>query len=406
MSYSSLFCLVSLLFFAAQVKCGNYLSPSSGYFVAPLAIQDNSTPQSYLKSIFTDIPDILKCLPRFIAGRISSGTESAVLSMTQPVNSVINEKMTEEYILKCLGGAGMGDSDAAEVFIRKLGNKIIKEDDWRVAGKSLFIMHQMLTSSSISVDVVRELAESFLDRYGLLASAIQTRISRSQGDKQALLWVQQYLVYIRSLSEMVRRRSGGREVQDFRSLLRLSSGYCSSAARLLDVSKPASNADTSTLSPSSRMFFSLLSSSCNALVQSDVRDHSGSLASLSSSVSASCSLQQASLSEIQTHAKSIREAVTHILESGPSSQSPRAPEVLRSVSGIRLSRSVKGSSSAGRDAFFNVAPDTKGCWLDSLAEMQCDINQVVTPTSSVDDRQSSDRIRISSRKRNKFALTV
>jgi hypothetical protein len=115
-----------LLCFFSKVKSGTYFSPSSGFFVAPITIQDSNSPHIYLQSILFDIPDILKCLPRFIAGKISSGTESVVLSMTQPANYVIDEKMMEEGFMKCFGGADGCNGDAAEVFLRKLGNKIIK----------------------------------------------------------------------------------------------------------------------------------------------------------------------------------------------------------------------------------------------------------------------------------------
>lgn len=405
---------IGILILASTVQSGTYLSPSSGFFVAPLTLQETSTQQGYLKSIFYDIPDILKCLPRFIAGKISSGTESIVLSMTQPVNYVTNEKLTSESFLKCLGGAGLSDSDAAENFIRKLGNKIIKEEDWRVSGKSLFIMHQMLTSPAISIDVVRELAESYLDRYDVLVGAVQLRISRSQGDNQALLWVQQYLEYVRSLSEVVRRRSGGREVLDFRSLLRLSSAYCSSAARLLDISSTAASADASNLSLSSRAFFLQLSGSINALVRSDVKAHSGSLASLQTLSTASYSLQQESFSEIQRHAKGIREAVTKVLGSA-------SPVFVNSS--VRLYRSTMSSSSSGirrgdslKVSKIETSSDSKICWLESLAEMQCEIISVASP-SPVDDSsrsnvnvdqssQYSESAPISSRKRSRVAISA
>ena len=399
--YSILGIVVCIVAFAATAQSGTYLNPSSGFFLAPLSIQDSSTPHGLLRSVLYDIPDILKCLPRFLAGRISSGTESAVLSMTQPVNYIANEKLTKEYFLKCLSGAGVGDSDAAEVFIRKLGNKILKEKDWRVAGKSLFIMHQMLTSPAISIDIVRELAESYLERYNTFCNVIQNRMDRTVSDRHALLWVQQYLEYIRSLSEVVRRRSGDREVQDFRSLLRLSSGYCMSAARLLDISLAASVTDASMLSASSRAFFIQLSGSCNALVRSDIRAHSGSLASLQTSSSTTCAFQQESLSEIQRHAKDIREAVTHVLEpSVPLEQglSLHSPSDSSTVDkNFRPSRSARNNSKLGGVSEFKFLENCevdlnvisgKGCWLESLAEMQCDVHRLVTPISLVAARQS------------------
>ena len=422
--------LICVTVFASSAKSGTYLTPSSGFFLAPLSIQDSNTPHGILKSMFYDIPDILKCLPRFLAGKISSGTESAVLSMTQPVNYVANEKLTEECFIKCLSGAGAGDSEAAEVFIRKLGNKIIKEEDWRVAGKSLFIMHQMLTSPAISIDIVRELAENYLERYSCFSNTIQNRMNRSQTDRHALLWIQQYLEYIRSLSEVVRRRSGDREVQDFRSLLRLSSGYCLSAARLLDVSLAASTADPSMLSASSRAFFVHLSGSCNALVRSDVRAHSGSLSSLQTSTSATCTFQQESLSEVQRHAKSIREAVTHVLKPPIRSgedlgfQTPSGPTVVEK--NIRLSRSTRNNSRLGSVSggnfveSFETDPSigsSKVCWLESLAEMQCNVHKIVTPICIVDHSSSQSNIRCrniysnditrtSKRRRTKLATPV
>ena len=275
-------------------------------------------------------------------------------------------------------------------------------------------MHQMLTSPAISIDVVRELAESYLDRYDVLVGAVQLRISRSQGDNQALLWVQQYLEYVRSLSEVVRRRSGGREVLDFRSLLRLSSAYCSSAARLLDISSTAASADASNLSLSSRAFFLQLSGSINALVRSDVKAHSGSLASLQTLSTTSYSLQQESFSEIQRHAKGILEAVTKVLGS--------ASPVFVNGS-VRLYRSSMSSSSSGirrgdslKVSKIETSSDSKICWLESLAEMQCEIISVASP-SPVDDSsrsnvnadqssQYSESAPISSRKRSRVAISA
>ena len=422
--------LLCIAAFAAPAKSGTYLNPSSGFFLAPLSIQDSSTPHGLLRSVLYDIPDIFKCLPRFLAGKISSGTESAVLSMTQPVNYIANEKLTEEYFLKCMSGAGVGDSDAAEVFMRKLGNKILKEKDWRVAGKSLFIMHQMLTSPAISIDIVRELAESYLERFSIFHNAIQNRMNLRDGDRHALLWVQQYLEYIRSLSEVVRRRSGDREVQDFRSLLRLSSGYCLSAAQLLDVSLVASATDGSILSASSRAFFIQLSGSCNALVRSDIRAHSGSLASLQTSSSTICAFQQESLSEIQRHAKDIREAVTHVLESSVALEKGLG---FRSPSdSSTIDKNVRPSGSAKSNSKFDDVTESeflknceidlhvirgKVCWLESLAEMQCDVHRLVTPATIVapsqnhrgarcKDSPSNYSTRTTNRRRTRFSALV
>lgn len=406
--------LLLLLCLFSKVKSGTYLTPSSGFFVAPITIQESNAPHRYLQSILFDIPDILKCLPRFIAGKISSGTESVVLSMTQPANYVIDEKMMEEGFMKCFGGVGGSNGDAAGIFLRKLGNKIIKEDDWRVAGKSLFIMHQILTSSSLNGEVIRQLAESYLDRYNLLLRAVQIRQGRSEGDKHALLWVQQYIEYLRSLSEVIRRRSGGREFQDIRSVLRLSSGYCQSAGRLLDASV---SIGPDSLSPfhSSRAFFSQLSSSCNSLVQSDVRAHSKCLKSLQISHSASCSLQQESLSEVQRHAKEIRDTISYIL-----TPSPVVGSIVTSGSHARRSgtssRSISRQNSGSRESLFHGSDvDSfvdigKGNWLESLAEMQCDINLVESVASNVQDEITSSAVdsrtikvaHVSSRKRNRL----
>ena len=407
--------LILLLCVFSKVKSGTYLSPSSGFFVPPITIQDSNAPHRYLQSILFDIPDILKCLPRFIAGKISSGTESVVLSMTQPANYVIDEKMMEEGFMKCFGGVDGCNSEAAEVFLRKLGNKIIKEDDWRVAGKSLFIMHQILTSSSLNGEVARQLAESYLDRYNLLLRAIQVRQSRSEGDKHALLWVQQYIEYLRSLSEVIRRRSGCRDFQDIRSVLRLSSGYCLSAGSFLEASA-STGPDSLPTSHSSRAFFLQLSSSCNALVQSDVRAHSMSLKALEIPHSTSCSLQQESLSEVQRHAKEIRDTISYILAPSP---------VVRSIVAVgsysrRTSRSSSRHNSGSRESLFqgsevdNFVGIGKDNWLDSLAEMQCDINRVESVASSVQDDSISCAVdtsdkkmtNVSNRKRNRLMTSA
>ena len=407
--------LILLLCVFSKVKSGTYLSPSSGFFVPPITIQDSNAPHRYLQSILFDIPDILKCLPRFIAGKISSGTESVVLSMTQPANYVIDEKMMEEGFMKCFGGVDGCNSEAAEVFLRKLGNKIIKEDDWRVAGKSLFIMHQILTSSSLNGEVARQLAESYLDRYNLLLRAVQVRQSRSEGDKHALLWVQQYIEYLRSLSEVIRRRSGCRDFQDIRSVLRLSSGYCLSAGSFLEASA-STGPDSLPTSHSSRAFFLQLSSSCNALVKSDVRAHSMSLKALEIPHSTSCSLQQESLSEVQRHAKEIRDTISYILAPSP---------VVRSIVAVgsysrRTSRSSNRHNSGSRESLFqggevdNFVGIGKDNWLDSLAEMQCDINRVESVASSVQDDSISCAVdtsdkkmtNISNRKRNRLMTSA
>lgn len=370
------------LLIVSQVRSGTYLSPSSGFFVPPYTIQDSVAPPGYLQSIWYDLPDILKCFPRFVAGKISSGTESTVLSMTQPANYVANEKAIEEELIKCLGTSGSINSDAAQTFMRKLGNKIIKEDDWRVSGKSLFIMHQMLTSHSINNEIVKELAESYLERYSLLAASVQSRRDRSRGDEHAFQWVQQYLIYLRSLSEMIRRQSAAREVQDFRSLLRLSSGYCASAASLLDLTS-AGRLDSISLSHTSKAFFVQLSGSCNNLVQCDVKAHSASLVSMQTSSSASCSLQQESLSEIQRHATEIRNAISHILESATAFQSTVVRDSSNRIvrgSSYRLSSRYSGGrkSSLKTDRAVISFTGDRVDWLESLAEMQCSIRKVET----------------------------
>ena len=368
------------LLIASQVRSGTYLSPSSGFFVPPCTIQDSVASPGYLQSIWYDLPDILKCFPRFVAGKISSGTESTVLSMTQPANYVADLKAIEEELVKCLGNSGSINSDAAQTFMRKLGNKIIKEDDWRVAGKSLLIMHQMLTSHSINDEIVKELAESYLERFSLLSTSVQSRIDRSRGDQHTFQWIQQYLIYLRSLAEMIRRQSAAREVQDFRSLLRLSSGYCASATTLLDLSR-AGRLDSMSLSHTSKAFFVQLSGSCNNLVQSDVKAHSASLVSLHTSSSASCSLQQESLSEIQRHATEIRNAISHILESATAIQSTIVrdhPNRIVHGGTYRLnSRHSSGRKSSPRtDKVVISSTGDKVDWLESLAEMQCSIRKV------------------------------
>lgn len=407
--------LLLLLCFFSNVKSGTYLSPSSGFFVPPITIQDSNAPHRYLQSFLFDIPDILKCLPRFLAGRISSGTESVVLSMTQPANYVIDEKMMEEGFVKCFGGVDGCNSDAAENFLRKLGNKIIKEDDWRVAGKSLFIMHQILTSP-LNGEVIRQLAESYLDRYSLLMRAVQARQGRSESDKHALLWVQQYVEYLRSLSEVIRRRSGGRDFQDIRSVLRLSSGYCSSAGSLLE----ASGSTGPNLLPSfhsSRAFFLQLSSSSNALIQSDVRAHLKCLGALQIPDSTSCSLQQESLSEVQRHAKEIRDTISYILAPSPVVGSTAATgnpsrRISRSSSSCQSSSNrVSLFQASEADNFVGIGKDN---WLDSLAEMQCDINRVESVKSSVHDESipcvvDTSHIKtthVSNRKRNRLTTSA
>ena len=403
-----------LVIFVTQVHSGTYLSPSSGFFVAPVNIAEANAPKGYLNSVFSDFPDILKCLPRFLAGKISSGTESAVLSMTQPANNVITEKMMEEGIIKCLGGTSGSVSDAAEVFMRKLGNKIVKEDDWRVAGKSLLIMHQVLTLPSINGEVIKELAEHFLDRYGSLSSAVQKRMKRSESDDYALRWVHHYLEYLRSLSEVIRRSGGGLELQDFRSLLRLSSGYCGSASRLLEIST-GTRLSTATISASSKSFFLQLSGSCNALVRSDVKSHAESLSSLKTSASGTYSLQQESLSEIQRHAKDIRGAISLILERAQhTTPTPSIGVIFRGGRNSRYSASSRGSLSRKSKEQADVAC-SEVSWVDNLADMQCSLNRVVFDTQNVVKKEkrikivSTNSIRMnhpSTRKRSRSALVV
>jgi hypothetical protein len=189
-------------------------------------------------------------------------------------------------------------------------------------------------------------------------------------------------MYLRSLSEMIRRQSAAREVQDFRSLLRLSSGYCASAASLLDLTS-AGRLDSISLSHTSKAFFVQLSGSCNNLVQCDVKAHSASLVSMRTSSSASCSLQQESLSEIQRHATEIRNAISHILESATAFQSTvirDSPNRIVRGSSYRFSSRYSSGrkSSLKTDRAVTSLTEDRVDWLESLAEMQCSIRKVET----------------------------
>lgn len=209
-----------------------------------------------------------------------------------------------------------------DLIIRKLSSKL-KEKDWRIGGKSLHIIHQLIGGNS--KDTVKNkqyFCSSYLEKFNLISDNIESHIPMQKDNLKVPVaekldirclqhkWMKAYTVYLQTFSELV-CREGGSYMSDLMVMkgpvpaLQLYSRYFAAAQTLME--------DTIALGqPNKCSFTDTISTASIDLVTTDVMYSMSQLQKHMSEKSARNSYHIGSFIEMQHVSADLRSSLTKI----------------------------------------------------------------------------------------------
>lgn len=303
--------------------------------------------------------DEFRSIPRYVKVLTSSSLEGLLLRMTMPSNTFIDPSDLEQLlnvIEKICSQLDLDSKKACQdvrdsevcydLIIRKLSGKL-RENDWRIGGKSLHIMHELIGNPSISLTHRLRFCVSYLEKYEAVIDNLHNRhssipkrnsipIPTTEGlglpkavegddmimkqsnvvvDESSQRWMllKLYAEYLQNFSEVI-RRAGGSYMNDLvvmkgpAPVLDLYSRYFSSALELLEFSK--------SLPDASRIgsFSNTIANSNMGLVNKDIAYAIAQLQAYSSTTTTSSSYHISSFMEMQHISSEIQKTISDINE--------------------------------------------------------------------------------------------
>lgn len=164
-------------------------------------------------SVLISTIDNFKSIPRKIKILTSSEVESILLELTMPSSTLLD---VDNRLHQLASTSAQHEEEIYDLILRKLRSKF-KEKDWRIGGKALHIIHNLIKKSP-SVQDKHSFCSSYIGKVNKIVENVESHVPLHRRDFTIPAnldargiqrrWLKSYTEYLHNFSELICREVG------------------------------------------------------------------------------------------------------------------------------------------------------------------------------------------------------